>query len=103
MTREELGLNPEELGSPIRAALSSFLTFSVGACVPLVPYLGGYEKQGIVIAALLAGIALFGVGSALSLFSGRSALFGGGRMLVVGSVAAAATYLIGSLLGASVS
>ena len=103
LTREELGLNPEELGSPIGAALSSFLTFSVGACVPLVPYLMGYEKQGIVIAAVLAGIALFGVGSALSLFSGKSAFFGGGRMLVVGSVAAAATYLIGSLLGASVS
>jgi VIT1/CCC1 family predicted Fe2+/Mn2+ transporter len=103
LTRGELGLNPEELGSPIGAALSSFLTFSVGACVPLVPYLMGYEKEGTVIAAVLAGIALFGVGSALSLFSGKDAMLGGGRMLVVGSIAAAATYFIGSLLGASVS
>ena len=55
------------------------------------------------IAAVLAGIALFGVGSALSLFSGKDAMLGGGCMLVVGSIAAAATYFIGSLLGASVS
>ncbi|ODS01255.1 hypothetical protein AUC68_11630 [Methyloceanibacter methanicus] len=102
LTREELGLNPEELGSPMGAAVSSFLTFSVGACVPLIPYLLGYEKEGIVIAAVLAGIALFGVGSALSLFSGKNALVGGARMLAVGSIAAAATYFIGSLLGANV-
>lgn len=103
LTREELGLNPEELGSPMGAAVSSFLTFSVGACVPLVPFLLGYQKEGIVIAAVLAGIALFGVGSALSLFSGKNAFLGGARMLVVGSLAAAATYFIGSLLGANVS
>lgn len=102
LTREELGLNPEELGSPMGAAVSSFLTFSVGACVPLIPYLLGYEKEGIVIAAVLAGIALFGVGSALSLFSGKNAFVGGARMLAVGSIAAAATYFIGSLLGANV-
>lgn len=103
LAREELGLNPDELGSPPKAAISSFVTFSVGACVPLVPYLMGYDKDGIVIAAVFAGIALFAVGSAMSLFSGKSALFGGARMLVVGSIAAAATYSIGSLLGASVS
>jgi VIT1/CCC1 family predicted Fe2+/Mn2+ transporter len=84
------------------AAVSSFITFSVGACVPLIPYLLGYEKEGIVIAGVLAGIALFGVGSALSLFSGKNAIVGGARMLVVGSIAAAATYFIGSLLGANV-
>ncbi|MDJ0513956.1 MAG: VIT1/CCC1 transporter family protein [Methyloceanibacter sp.] len=103
LAREELGLNPDELGSPPKAATSSFLTFSVGASVPLIPYLLGYDKEGIVIAAILAGIALFAVGSALSLFSGRSAILGGGRMLLVGSMAAAATYFIGSLLGATVS
>lgn len=102
LTREELGLNPEELGSPMGAAVSSFITFSVGACVPLIPYFLGYEKERIVIAGVLAGIALFGVGSALSLFSGKNAIFGGARMLVVGSLAAAATYFIGSLLGANV-
>ena len=103
LAREELGLNPDELGSPPKAAISSFVTFSVGASVPLVPYLLGYDKEGIVIAGILAGIALFAVGSALSLFSGRSAFLGGGRMLLVGSIAAAATYFIGSLLGANIS
>ncbi|MEM7192120.1 MAG: VIT1/CCC1 transporter family protein, partial [Pseudomonadota bacterium] len=103
LTREELGLNPDELGSPVGAAISSFLTFSVGASVPLVPFLLGHDKDGIVIAAILAGIALFAVGSVLSLFSGKNAIFGGARMVVVGSFAAAATYGIGTLLGASVS
>jgi len=103
LTREELGLNPDELGSPVGAAISSFLTFCVGASVPLIPFLLGYQKEGIIIASVLAGIALFCVGSALSLFSGKNAIFGGARMLVVGSIAAAATYFIGSLLGATVS
>ena len=96
LTREELGLNPEELGSPISAAISSFLTFCVGACVPLIPFLLGNAKDGIWIAAILVGIALFGVGSALSLISGKNALLGGARMLAVASVAAAATYFIGT-------
>ena len=102
LTREELGLNPEELGAPMGAAISSFLTFCVGASVPLIPFLLGYDKEGIVIAAAIAGVALFGVGAALSLFSGRNAFLGGARMLAVGSIAAAATYFIGSLFGASV-
>ena len=102
MTREELGLNPDELGSPVGAAISSFLTFSVGASMPLIPYVLGYDKEGIVISAAIAGAALFCVGAALSLFSGRNAVLGGLRMLAIGSAAAAATYYIGSLLGASV-
>ena len=102
LTREELGLNPDELGSPVGAAISSFLTFSVGASMPLIPFVLGHDRDGILIAAAIAGTALFGVGTALSLFSGRNALFGGARMLVIGSAAAAATYFIGTLFGASV-
>ncbi len=101
LTREELGLNPDDLGSPLGAAISSFLTFSVGASLPLIPYLFGDAKHGILIASLISGTALFGVGAALSLFSGRSALLGGGRMLAIGSAAAAATYFIGSLFDVS--
>jgi len=103
LTREELGLNPDELGSPVGAAISSFLTFSVGASLPLIPYLFGYAQQGILIASLISGTALFCVGAALSLFSGRSALLGGARMLAIGSAAAAATYYIGSLFDVAVS
>src|SRR5665648_451882 len=87
LTREELGLNPDDLGSPLGAALSSFLTFSCGASLPLIPYLFGGAQHGILIASLISGTALFGVGAALSLFSGRSALLGGARMLAIGSAA----------------
>jgi VIT1/CCC1 family predicted Fe2+/Mn2+ transporter len=102
LSREELGLNPDELGSPVGAAISSFLTFSVGASLPLIPYVFGDAKQGILIASLISGTALFCVGAALSLFSGRNAFIGGARMLVIGAAAAALTYFIGSLFGATV-
>jgi len=102
LSREELGLNPDELGSPVGAAISSFLTFSVGASLPLIPYVFGEAKHGILIASLISGTALFCVGAALSLFSGRNAFLGGGRMLVIGAAAASLTYFIGSLFGATV-
>jgi len=102
LSREELGLNPDELGSPMGAAVSSFLTFSVGASLPLIPYVFGLSAQGILIASLISGTALFCVGAALSLFSGRNAFIGGARMLAIGAAAAAATYYIGSLFDAVV-
>ncbi len=102
LSREELGLNPDELGSPVGAAISSFLTFSVGASLPLIPYVFGLSAHGILIASLISGTALFCVGAALSLFSGRNAFLGGVRMLAIGSAAAAATYYIGSLFDAVV-
>jgi VIT1/CCC1 family predicted Fe2+/Mn2+ transporter len=100
LAREELGLNPDELGSPVSAAVSSFIAFSIGASVPIIPFLLGLQN-GVAIAAVLAGIALFIVGSTLSLYSGRSALLGGLRMLLIGGAAAIATYLIGSLFDVS--
>lgn len=96
LAREELGLNPDDLGSPIGAALSSFIAFCIGASLPLIPFLFGMS-QGVLIAAILSGAALFGVGAALSLFSGKGALLGGLRMLLIGAAAAAATYGIGAL------
>jgi VIT1/CCC1 family predicted Fe2+/Mn2+ transporter len=103
LAREELGLNPDDLGSPWGAAIYSFLAFSVGAIVPLVPFLFGLPLQrAVMIAAVMAGISLFGVGAALSLFTGRSALAGGLRMVLIGGGAGVATWLIGSLLGAAI-
>lgn len=96
LAREELGLNPDDLGSPIGAAISSFIAFAIGASLPLIPFLVG-TLNGVVVAAATSGAALFLIGAVLSLFSGRSALVGGARMLLIGAVAAAATYLIGSL------
>jgi len=100
LAREELGLNPDDLGSPIGAAISSFIAFCIGASLPLIPFLFGLS-QGVLIAASLSGAALFVVGAVLSLFSGKNALLGGARMLLIGSAAAAATYFIGSLFNVS--
>lgn len=101
--REELGLNPDELGSPLHAAVSSFLAFAAGAVLPLLPYVVGLGDAALPAAAGLAGAALFAVGAVLSLFSGRHALLGGARMLLLGGAAAAATYGIGAALGVATS
>jgi VIT1/CCC1 family predicted Fe2+/Mn2+ transporter len=100
LAREELGLNPDDLGSPTGAALSSFIAFSIGASLPIIPFLLGLS-YGVAVAATISGAALFVVGAILSLFSGRSALLGGLRMLLIGSAAAIATYFIGSLFDVS--
>ena len=85
------------------AAIYSFLAFALGAIIPLVPFLFGLPlQQSVTIAAITAGIALFGVGAALSLFTGRSALAGGLRMVLIGGGAGTATWFIGSLLGAAI-
>jgi len=98
LAREELGLNPDDLGSPWGAALFSFLSFTVGAVIPLAPFVL-HLNQPVLIAAALAGAALFAVGASLSLFTGRGALRGGLRMLAIGSASGAITYAIGTLLG----
>jgi VIT1/CCC1 family predicted Fe2+/Mn2+ transporter len=101
LAREELGLNPDDLGSPWGAALFSFLAFTLGAIIPLAPFLLKLGPQPVLVAAALAGAALFLVGTVLSLFTGRGALRGGLRMLLIGGASGAATYAIGTLLGVS--
>lgn len=101
LTREELGLNPDDLGSAIGAAVWSFLAFAAGAFLPLTPFLLG-AAQPVPVAAAIAATALFGVGAAMSLFSGRNAFLGGLRMLAIGAAAGAATYAIGDLFGATI-
>lgn len=99
LAREELGLNPEDLGSPWGAALFSFFSFAVGASIPLVPFLITAGTASLVAAIVATGIALFAVGATLSLFTGRSAWWSGARMLAIGAAAGCFTYLVGSLLG----
>ncbi len=106
LVREELGLDPESLGSPWGAAIGSFLAFAAGAVVPVVPFLfaPGAEDVStayVAVSAGLSGLALFGVGASLSLFTGRSALMSGSRQVGLGAAAAALTYAIGSLIGVS--
>jgi VIT1/CCC1 family predicted Fe2+/Mn2+ transporter len=97
LAREELGLNPDDLGSAWGAAGFSFACFSAGALVPLLPFLIGYG--GIAAAGSLTAVSLFGLGSAISLFTGRDALRGGVRMLGIGAAAAATTFVLGYLFG----
>jgi len=101
LAREELGLNPDELGSPWGAASFSFLSFTGGALIPLTPFLISLGTPPLLGAALLAGVALFAVGATLSLFTGRSAAWGGVRMLLIGGASGLTTYALGSLLGVS--
>jgi VIT1/CCC1 family predicted Fe2+/Mn2+ transporter len=103
LAREELGLNPDDLGSPWGAAIFSFLAFSAGAVLPLLPFAFGLPLgSAVTVAAVIAGIALYGVGAALSLFTGRNAWVGGLRMVAIGGGAGIVTWFIGSLLGAAI-
>ncbi|HET9664921.1 MAG TPA: VIT1/CCC1 transporter family protein [Burkholderiales bacterium] len=99
LAREELGLNPDDLGSPWGAAFFSFFSFACGAAVPLTPFVFASGSASLPIAIALTAAALLGVGAALSLFTGRSALYSGLRMLVIGATAGTVTYLVGTLLG----
>ncbi len=102
LAREELGLDPSSLGSPTAAAASSFASFAVGAAVPLAPFVFMAGRSALGASVALTAAALFGIGCAISLFTGRGALRSGARMLVVGGMAGGVTYLIGRLLGAAV-
>lgn len=99
LSREELGLNPDDLGSPIGAALTSFVAFTLGAFVPVLPFLIGAGGPAVLASALLTGAGLFGVGATLTLFTGRRALASGLRMLLIGGAAGLATWLLGRALG----
>jgi VIT1/CCC1 family predicted Fe2+/Mn2+ transporter len=100
LAREELGLNPGDLGSSWTAAISSFIAFAVGAVVPLLPFLFGATGGSAVLAsALLSAVALATVGATISVFTGRPVWRSGLRMVAIGGGAAAVTYLIGSLVG----
>lgn len=100
LSREELGLNPDDLGSPIGAAVFSFAAFTFGALIPLLPFfLGATLPAAALLGVALTAVALFGTGAAMSLFTGRNALLGGLRMLAIGGGAGALTYGIGNLVG----
>ena len=101
LVREELGLDPDELGSPIGAAAGSFVAFAVGAAIPVIPFLfgGGWT---VPVSLGLSLVALFAVGAGVSLLTGRGLLFSGFRQLGLGLAAALITYTIGSLIGVTV-
>ena len=101
LVREELGLDPSELGSPWGAAISSFLAFGLGALIPVLPFFFGATTTLVMISLLLSAVALFTVGAVLSLFTGRGVMFSGGRQLAIGAAAALVTFGLGRLIGVS--
>jgi VIT1/CCC1 family predicted Fe2+/Mn2+ transporter len=103
LAREELGLDPDSLGSPWSAAVSSLLAFAAGAFVVVLPYLIGGGAAALVAAIILFALALFAVGAGIGVLNGRSAWRSGLRQVVVGGLAAAVTFGIGHLIGTRVS
>jgi VIT1/CCC1 family predicted Fe2+/Mn2+ transporter len=101
LVREELGLDPGELGSPWGAAIGSFLAFGVGAMIPVLPFFFGATWGLIALSCVLAGTAAFAVGASLSIFTGRNFLVSGARQLLIGAVAAALTFGLGKIIGVS--
>lgn len=102
LVREELGLDPSELVSPWTASISSFVTFALGAVVPVIPFIIGSGAVALAWACGLAALMLFGVGAAISVFTGRPALLNGVRMLVIAALASGATFGVGKLVGVNI-
>ena len=102
MVREELGLDPQSLGSPVGAATSSFVAFVAGAIVPIMPYITGAGSLSLVLSAAVSAVALALVGGAIATSSGRNTAWGALRMLLAGSLAAGVTYAVGSVIGVAI-
>jgi len=103
LSREELGIDPEELGGSARgAAVSSYVLFAVGAIVPVFPFFFLTGWPAIATSVLASAAGLFGLGAATTVFTGRSVLLAGSRQVLVGAAAATLTYVIGAILGTSV-
>ncbi|HEX9122375.1 MAG TPA: VIT1/CCC1 transporter family protein, partial [Actinomycetota bacterium] len=100
MAREELGIDPQELGgSPWVAAFTSFVLFAVGAVIPVLPFVLASGAAATTVSLVASGLGLFGIGVAITLLTGRGAALSGTRQLVFGLAAAGVTFVIGRLVG----
>lgn len=103
LVKEELGINAEELkGSAVEAAVYSFILFSIGAVIPVLPFMFTSGTQAIVISVSISAAGLFLIGGAITLFTGKNVWYSGFRQVVFGLTAAAVTFAIGHLIGVSV-
>ncbi len=104
LVKEELGINEEELkGSAIEAAVYSFLLFSLGAIIPVFPFIFTSGFHAIIISVSMSAAGLFLIGAAITLFTGKNVWYSGLRQVLFGLAAAAITFGIGRLIGVSVS
>jgi VIT1/CCC1 family predicted Fe2+/Mn2+ transporter len=103
LAREELGIDPSELGgSAWEAAITSFILFAMGAVIPVAPFALLEGTPAIAVSLFLSTLGLFAIGAGITLFTGRSVLFSGVRQVLFGLAAAAITFLIGHLIGVSI-
>lgn len=100
--REELGVDPDSLGSPAAAAFSSFFAFAAGALVPLFPWFFRGGNDAVVASVFLGAVAALLIGYTLGVFTGRSRIWSATRQLLIAGAAAGVTYLIGSVVGVGV-
>lgn len=102
LVREELGLDPDELGSAVGAATGSFIAFAIGAAIPVLPYVVTGGGAAFAASTVLSLVSLFAVGAGVSLLTGRGLLFSGGRQVAIGAAAAVVTFLVGRAIGVAV-
>lgn len=103
LAREELGIDPAELGgSAWEAALTSFVLFALGAILPVAPFIFTTGMPAVYISIALSTLGLFGLGAAITLFTGQPVWKSGLRMVLFGLIAAAVTFGIGRLIGVSI-
>ena len=100
--REELGIDPSELGSPRGAATSSFAAFAGGALLPLLPWFVATGTAGVVASIVVGAVAAVLVGAALATFTGRSTVRSALRQLLFAAAPATVTYVVGTLVGVNV-
>ena len=102
LVKEELGINAEDLkGSAMEAAITSFILFAFGAIIPVFPFFFFGGMKAVLASALFSAIGLFGIGSAITLFTGKSIWYSGFRQVLFGLIAAAITFGIGRAIGVS--
>ncbi|MDX5435632.1 MAG: VIT1/CCC1 transporter family protein, partial [Pontibacter sp.] len=104
LVKEELGINTEEIeGSAAEAAIYSFILFTIGAIIPVLPFFFTKGMQAVLISVAASAVGLFIIGAAITLFTGKSVWFSGLRQVIFGLAAAAITFGIGRLIGISIS
>ncbi|HPH97211.1 MAG TPA: VIT1/CCC1 family protein [Anaerolineaceae bacterium] len=104
LAREELGVDPEELGgSAWEAAFTSFFLFAIGAIIPVAPFIFTSGMTAIFISLAVSALGLFGIGAAITLLTGRNVFVSGFRQVLFGLVAAGLTFVIGRIIGVSIS
>jgi VIT1/CCC1 family predicted Fe2+/Mn2+ transporter len=103
LVKEELGINPEEMhGSAIEAALYSFFLFTIGAIIPVFPFIFTTGIHAIILSVIGSAVGLFVIGAAITLFTGKNVWYSGLRQVLFGLIAASITFGIGEWIGVAV-